>query len=94
MKNGEVSEIKVQLDAQAVTVTTGILAVGQTPDVVNPEDGENVVNSHTSFHIGLAPHGQTRSIARELKDVIALQWIVFVAQATPDALKGEHFTQS
>ena len=47
----------MELDADAVAIGAGMLAVGQSPNVVNPQNGEDVIESHSGLHIGLAAQG-------------------------------------
>ena len=59
----------MELDADAVAIGAGTLAVGQSPDVVNPQNGEDVVEAHSGLHIGLVAHGLAGYIRGEKKEV-------------------------
>ena len=58
----------MELDADAVAVGAGVVAVGQAPDVIHTQDGENVVEAHSGFHVGLVAHGLTGSVAGEQEE--------------------------
>lgn len=65
------SEIEVELDADAVAVAAGMVAIGKSPDVVNAQDGEDVVKAYPSLEVWLAAHGLAKSIGREQEDIVA-----------------------
>ena len=58
----------MELDADAVAVGAGMVAVGQAPDVVDAQDGEDVVEAHSGFHVGLVAHGLAGGVAGEQKE--------------------------
>ena len=63
-------EVEVELDANAMAVGASVVTVSETPDVIDPQDGEDVVKAHTGFHIGLVAHGLARDIGREEEDIL------------------------
>lgn len=44
-------------EAEAGAVGAGGVAVGQSPDVVKAEEGQDVVKPHTNLHIRFAVQG-------------------------------------
>ena len=58
----------MELDADAVAVGAGVVAVSQAPDVVDAQDGEDVVEAYSCFHVGLVAHGLAQGIAGEQKE--------------------------
>ena len=61
-------EVEVELDADAVAVGAGVVAVGQAPDVIDAQDGEDVVEADSGFHIGFVAHGLAQGIAGEQEE--------------------------
>ena len=78
-------KIEMKLDTDAMAVGTGVVTVGQAPDVVDTQDGEDVVKPHPGFHIGLVAHWLAGDVFGEEKDIVAQCGVVLVAQTAPDA---------
>ena len=55
----------MELDADAVAVAAGVLAVGEAPHVVHPQDSKDVVKTDGGLHIGLVAHGLAQGIGGE-----------------------------
>ena len=55
----------MELNADAVAIGAGMLAVGQSPNVVNPQNGEDVVDADAGFHVRLLAHGLAQGIGGE-----------------------------
>lgn len=75
----------MELHADAVVVGAGVVAVGQAPDVVDAQDGEDVVEANPGFHVGLVIHGLAEDVFGEEEDIVAQCGVVFIAQTAPDA---------
>lgn len=91
---GDCLEVEVELDADAMAVGAGVFTVGEAPDVVDAQNGENVVEADTCLHIRLVAHGHAWRVGREQEHARILGGIVLVAQAAPDASQGDHLAQS
>ncbi len=58
----------MELDADAVAVGAGVVAVVDAPDVVHTQDGEDVVDADAGFHVRLLAHGLAQGIGGEKED--------------------------
>ena len=58
-------EVEVELEADATAVGAGMVAISETPDVVNTQDSKDVVEADSGFHIGLVAHGLTGGVIGE-----------------------------
>ena len=64
-------------------VDTGIIPVGKAPHIVNPENLEYVVKSHTCFHIRSMPHRLCMRHVRESEQLGVVLRIIASAQMPP-----------
>ena len=63
-------EIVVELDTDAVAIGAGVVAIVEAPNIVYTQDGEDVVQTHASLHVGFAVHRLAEDIGGEKVQVV------------------------
>lgn len=74
------SECEVEHETQATATRLGIVAVSETPGVVDAKHLEHIVKTYACFHIGSGAHQLSVGIGRKFKQRGIFPRTVAVAQ--------------
>lgn len=75
-----VSECHVEGYTHSFTVYSRGGTVGEPPYVVDAQTFEQVVDAHTSFHVGPSVHWGGMGLVGENIEIVAVAGLVFIAQ--------------